>query len=153
VKCSIVRLMLQRMDSPSRPINGSPSSPRPSWRSSWVLRRPRFSARSRRVSWEGSGTDRSGCLSLILGSFSFRFRAIVDASVVIRIVIFVSLHISINLTGGSKHNAASPSHNTLVEVEASGDGDRYKNKVAIRSHCTRAAPRKKNPSGDLSPDC
>jgi hypothetical protein len=56
------------------------------------------------------------------------------------------------LTAGSKHNAASPSHYSVVAiVEASGDGDGdgdgdgYKNKVAIRSDLTAqacAAPRK-----------
>jgi hypothetical protein len=52
------------------------------------------------------------------------------------------------LTAGSKHNAASPSHNSvvaIVEASGDGDGDGYKNKVAIRSDLTAqacAAPRK-----------
>jgi hypothetical protein len=71
VKCSIVRLILQRTDSPSLPTKGSPLSSSPSSASCRAFSNPLFSAISSRVSFEGSGPDRSGWASLIFASFLF----------------------------------------------------------------------------------
>ena len=71
VKCNIVRLRLHRIDSMILPATNS-ASPVSSWSTvspGWAFNRPRCSARSRRVCREGSGPDRSGCLSLNFASF------------------------------------------------------------------------------------
>ncbi len=68
MKCSMVRLMLHRIDSPNLPTDGSSSSP-PFWSPISSFSRPRCSARSSIVCWAGFGPDLSGSASLMFGSF------------------------------------------------------------------------------------